>query len=334
MSWQLNEPGLGRQAAIEKETAAKRYVEASREVLAAGGFMEAPNLDVVRTLLVLYRCAEQQLDARGGFYLSQGIQIAQVCRSASPPLHLRILTDRLFPLAESRSRSSHSFRPPSTAVTDLFIPQNRDPGAFGGFNHIEVEERRRLWQILLGLDWLDQSGRLSTITTTQYDTQPPTNAYDNDITLDGVISQPFPSFTPILFGDLLSRISVWNQAMSEDVYAVKPKELLTWARVEELNAGLEGLLRSLPTLEWVGDAVKPLEQNGSTSSNSASDRFRVEAHSTLLRLTIRLNRPLCVSFTPLYLFVPFSLFLLIRSLSRGCADSRFKQGRDKVIDAA
>jgi hypothetical protein len=173
------------------------------------------------------------------------------------------------------------------------LQQNRDPETYGAFNHIEIEERRRLWQILLGLDWLDQSGRLSTITTTQYDTLAPTNAYDNDITPDSIVSQPFPSFTPILFSDLLSRISVWSQAMSEDVYAVKPNKALTWARVKELNAGLEGLLRSLPVLEWVGDAVKPLEQTGTTSSNTASDRFRVEAHSTLLRLVIRLNRPLC-----------------------------------------
>ncbi|GAA5848545.1 hypothetical protein JCM8547_004546 [Rhodosporidiobolus lusitaniae] len=266
MVWQLTEPRLNRAAGVEKEHAAKRFFEAASEALRMGGFMEAPDLDVLRALLVLYRCAEQQLDPRGSYYLTQAVQIAQS------------------------------------------LGLNRDPASIGCFNHIEVEERRKLWHILVGLDWLDNSNRLSVVTTSQYDTREPSNAFDNDITETSVSTKPFPTFTPWLFTHLQNQISVYSNAISQDVYAVKPHAPLSWDRIEQLNAGLEGLKRKLPVLDWTGDFVKPLGEE-----NVESDRFRVQAHSILLELVIRLNRPF---------------------LTRGLAEPRMKEGREKCIDAA
>ncbi|BGP13854.1 hypothetical protein JCM10213_002492 [Rhodosporidiobolus nylandii] len=266
MGWQLTEPGLSRVAGIEKENAAKRFLEASLEALRMGNYLETPELDVVRALLVLYRCAEQQLDSRGGFFLSQAVQVAQT------------------------------------------LGLNRDPGNVEGFSRIEVEERRKLWHVLVGLDWLDQSNRLSTITTTQYDTQEPANAFDVDVTEEGVTARPFPTFTPTLFFHLLNQIATYSHAISEEVYGVKPHSPLLLQRVDELNAGLELLKRKLPILEFSGDTVKAMGEE-----QVLADRFRVQAHSAILELTIRLNRPF---------------------VTRGLADSRLKVGREKCLDAA
>ncbi|GAA5830301.1 hypothetical protein JCM11251_001298 [Rhodosporidiobolus azoricus] len=267
MGWQLTEPGLSRIAGIEKDHAARRFFEASSEALRMGGYTESPNLDVVRTLLVLYRCAEQQLDPRGAYFLSQAIQIAQT------------------------------------------LGLNRDPESISGFNQIEIQERRRLWHILVGFDWLDQSGRLPTITTTQYDTLEPASAYDKNITATHITTHPWPAFTPSLYHNLLNQVGVHSHAISEEVYAVKPSRPLTWGRVDELNAGLESLKGRMPKLDWAREYVQPL-----TGDNVfESDRFRVQAHSAILQLTLRLNRPF---------------------LTRGLGDERLATGRERCITAA
>ncbi|GAA5885428.1 hypothetical protein JCM6882_009617 [Rhodosporidiobolus microsporus] len=267
MGWQLTEPGMSRVAGVEKEHAARRFFEASTEALRMGGYTESPNLDVVRTLLVLYRCAEQQLDPRGAYFLTQAIQIAQT------------------------------------------LGLNRDPESVPGFNQIEIQERRRLWHILVGFDWLDQSGRLPTITTTQYDTQEPASAYDKNITATHITTHPWPAFTPSLYHNLLNQVGVHSHAISEEVYAVKPSRPLTWGRVEELNAGLESLKGRMPKLDWNGEHAVPL-----TGENQfESDRFRVQAHSAILQLSVRLNRPF---------------------LTRGSVDERLAVGRERCIAAA
>ncbi|GAA6037126.1 hypothetical protein JCM8097_008749 [Rhodosporidiobolus ruineniae] len=266
MAWQLTEPGLSRLAGTEKENAAKRFLEASMEALRMGSYMETPDLDVVRTLLVLSRTAGELLDPRSGYYLSQAIQIAQA------------------------------------------LGLNRDPSSAGIYNPIQLEERRKLWHILLGLDWLGEGGRLPTITTTQYDTQEPGNAFDHEITETSIYVRAFPAFTPWLYFNLHNQISVYSHGISEDVFAVKPSRPLTWGRVEELNQGLEQLGRKLPLLDFTGDSVQPLKEE-----QFASDRFRVQAHSTIFQLTIRLNRPF---------------------LTRGFVDYRFKEGRERCIEAA
>ncbi|GAA6009059.1 hypothetical protein JCM10207_004080 [Rhodosporidiobolus poonsookiae] len=266
MGYQLSEPGMSRIAWVEKEHAAKRFFEAAYEALRMGSYMEYPDMDVVRTLLVLHRCAEQQLDNRASFMLGQAIQVGQI------------------------------------------LGLNRDPGTAEGFNPIEIEERRKLWHILLGLDRLDNSGRLSLITATQHDTTEPSNAYDTEITETGVVVKPFPTFTPWLFFHLHNQISLYSYAISEDVYAVKPNVPLTWGRIIDLNQGLEDSKRKLPVLDFAGDTVEPM-----ADEHGASDRFRVQAHSLIFQLTIRLNRPL---------------------LTRGAVEYRFKIGRDKCIESA
>ncbi|GAA5968205.1 hypothetical protein JCM11641_003769 [Rhodosporidiobolus odoratus] len=266
MGWQLTDPSLSRVSATEKEHTSKRFIEAASEALRMGGFMDNPNLDVVRTLLVLHRVAEQQLDARASYYLSQAVQVAHT------------------------------------------LGLNRDPGNLGQFDRIEVEERRKIWHMLVGLDWIDTSARASTITTTQYDTEEPANAYDTEITETSCHSRSFPTFTPWLYFHLHNQISTYAHAISEEVYAVKPHRQLTLGRIAELNQGLEALSRTLPLLEWVGDTVEPLPED-----KNASDRFRVQAHSAILQLTIRLNRPF---------------------LTRGLADDRLKDGRMYCLEAA
>ncbi|GAA5867953.1 hypothetical protein JCM1840_003500 [Sporobolomyces johnsonii] len=187
------------------------------------------------------------------------------------------------------------------------VAQNRDPAA-AAFDPIEVEERRRLWYILVALDWLDQSGRVSTIASHQYDTHEPTNAFDTDITDSGVTARPFPTFTPALFLALQNQIGTYSHTICEGIYSIKPGEPVTPTKLAELNAGLERMKATLPALKWVEGVVEPLSEE-----NYSSDRFRVQAHSTLLQLVIRVNRPL---------------------LTRGCSDLRLKEGRDKTVGAA
>ncbi|GAA5929435.1 hypothetical protein JCM1841_004641 [Sporobolomyces salmonicolor] len=185
---------------------------------------------------------------------------------------------------------------------------NRDPALADAFDPIEVEERRRLWYILVALDWLDQSGRVSTVSSHQYDTQEPTNAFDTDITDSGVTARPFPTFTPALFLALQNQIGTYSHTIGEGIYSIKPGEPVTPAKLAELNAGLERMKATLPALKWVEGVVEPLSEE-----NYSSDRFRVQAHSAVLQLVIRVNRPL---------------------LTRGCSDLRLKEGRDKTVRAA
>lgn len=180
------------------------------------------------------------------------------------------------------------------SLTPLFpsLRQNRDPALADAFDPIEVEERRRLWYILVALDWLDQSGRVSTVSSHQYDTQEPTNAFDTDITDSGVTARPFPTFTPALFLALQNQIGTYSHTIGEGIYSIKPGEPVTPAKLAELNAGLERMKATLPALKWVEGVVEPLSEE-----NYSSDRFRVQAHSAVLQLVIRVNRPLCVVFS-------------------------------------
>lgn len=62
------------------------------------------------------------------------------------------------------------------------ISQNRDPSSFKCFTPLEAEERRRLWTILLSLDWLDNSGRTYLCSPVQCDTlvrYPPLSSFIN-----------------------------------------------------------------------------------------------------------------------------------------------------------
>ncbi|GAA6012413.1 hypothetical protein JCM11491_004325 [Sporobolomyces phaffii] len=266
MGWQLTDPDLSKTAGFQKEGAMKRLYEAASEALRMSGFMESPNLDVVRTLVVLYHSAHQQLDARANYVLTQAIQVAQT------------------------------------------LGLNRDPRSVGITDVIESEERRRLWYILVALDSLEEPGRLSIISPEQFDTEVPASAFDHEITDAGITSRPFPTFTPALYLELIRRLGDYNGLLSNSFFSIKPKEAITWSKVQASNAGLDRLKASFPPLSWKAGLVEPLPED-----SFASDRFRVLAHTALLKLDVRVNRPF---------------------LTRGCVDPRFREGRNRVLDAA
>ncbi|GAA6058240.1 hypothetical protein JCM3770_007429 [Rhodotorula araucariae] len=266
MSWQLTEAGIAKKAGGEKELASKRFFEASLETLKMGGYMESPDLDVVRTLLALHRFADQQVDPRAPNILTQAILAAQI------------------------------------------IGLNRDPGAVEGFSPVEVEERRRLWRMLLGLDWLDTTGRPCLIAHAQFDTREPVNAFDRDITEAGVKASAQFDFTPALYTNTQVQLAFVGHSLKEYVYAVKAPSLPTWKIIVDQNATLARLKASLPPLKWDGDAVVPLD-----IKNFATDRFRVFLHSSVLQLVVRLNRPF---------------------LTRGFGDKRLAESRVSCITAA
>lgn len=273
MSWQLTEAGIAKKATAEKELAAKRFFEASLEGLRMGGcvscflplpaahfasvsnnkrcldsYMEAPSLDVVRTLLTLHRCADQQNDARATSLLSQAVLAGQL------------------------------------------IGLNREPSTTAlPISPVEIEERRRLWRILVALDWLDTTGRPCLINHSQSDTREPVNAFDANITENGVTASAQFDFTPVLFIVTQSQLALVGHSVKEYIYAVKASTLPSWKVVVDQNATLHRLKASLPPLKIEGDCVVPLD-----AKNFATDRFRVLLHASVLQLVIRLNRPLCV----------------------------------------
>ncbi|GAA5931263.1 Zn(II)2Cys6 transcription factor [Sporobolomyces koalae] len=266
MGWQITDSEMSKNAGIQKEGAMKRLYEAASEVLRMAGHLESPNLDVVRTLIVLYHSAVQQLDGRASFVLTQAIQVAQT------------------------------------------LGLNRDPKRVGITNPIDMEERRRLWYILVAFDSLERPARLSTISSEEYDTEFPASAFDHEITDAGVKTRPFPTFTPALYLELIQNIGNYNNLIVQSFFAIKPKEPITWAKIAESNDGLDRLKASFPPLSWKNGLVEPL-----TEENFASDRFRVLAHTMLLKLDIQVNKPF---------------------LTRGYVDPRFAQGRNRVLDSA
>ncbi|TNY19794.1 hypothetical protein DMC30DRAFT_447602 [Rhodotorula diobovata] len=267
MSWQLTEAGIAKKATAEKELAAKRFFEASLEGLRMGGYMEAPSLDVVRTLLTLHRCADQQNDARATSLLSQAVLAGQL------------------------------------------IGLNREPSTTAlPISPVEIEERRRLWRILVALDWLDTTGRPCLINHSQSDTREPVNAFDANITENGVTASAQFDFTPVLFIVTQSQLALVGHSVKEYIYAVKASTLPSWKVVVDQNATLHRLKASLPPLKIEGDCVVPLD-----AKNFATDRFRVLLHASVLQLVIRLNRPF---------------------LTRGFADQRLTEGRLACISAA
>ncbi|GAA5872573.1 hypothetical protein JCM3774_006855 [Rhodotorula dairenensis] len=250
----------------EAELAARRYVEISLETLRLGGYLERPDLDVVRTLLVLYYRCSQSMDARSAPLLAQAIQAAQT------------------------------------------LGLHRDPAGVSGFSVLDIEERRRLWYLLVAHDKLDQTRRTSLIALSSYDTREPTNAHDKDITATEITPQPFPAFTPVLYLSVLTQLAGIAHSINETLYAPKGVATLPVKYVHEQNAALDRIKAGLPALQWQGDRVVPLEP-----VNLASDRFRILAHVTVLQLIIRVNR--CF-------------------VTRGAADTRLEPFRAKCLDAA
>ncbi|GAA5910931.1 Zn(II)2Cys6 transcription factor [Sporobolomyces salmoneus] len=266
MGWQITDSELSKTAGVQKENAMKRLFEAASETLRMAGFLEAPNLDVIRTLVVLYHVAVQQLDTRSGYLLTQAIQVAQT------------------------------------------LGLNRDPSKVGITDLIETEERRRLWYILVAFDSLDQPGRLSIISPDQYDTERPASAYDHEITREGITLRPFPTFTPALYLELVAKLGEYNSLISQSFFSIQPKEPIMWQKIVDSNEGLDRLKSSYPALTWKNGLVEPLSED-----SFASDRFRVLAHTAVLKLEIRVNRPF---------------------LTRGYVDPRFQAGRTRCLDAA
>lgn len=170
--------------------------------------------------------------------------------------------------------------------------QHRDPAGISGFSVLDVEERRRLWYLLVAHDKLDQTKRTSLIALSSYDTREPTNAHDKDITTTDITPQPFPAFTPVLYLSVLTQLAGIAHSINETLYAPKGVATLPVKYVQDQNAALDRIKSGLPALQWQGDRVVPLEP-----VNLASDRFRILAHTTVLQLIIRVNRCLCVTFS-------------------------------------
>lgn len=141
--------------------------------------------------------------------------------------------------------------------------------------------------MLLASDWLDCSGRPSAIATSQFDVKRYVDAYDADITPEGITPSPFPTFTPTLLLGIQGHLAAIAHNISETAFAVKGASPLTCKFIDNQTLLLAGIKKSLPSLQFDGDAVVPLDP-----SNLASDRFRIVAHSAVLQLLIRLHRPL------------------------------------------
>lgn len=271
----------------EAELASRRYVEVSLETLRLGGYernlfvprghgvltrcgrfsyLERPDLDVVRTLLVLYYRFSQSMDTRSAPLLAQAIQAAQTLG----------LVSVFCPF-------SHGIGSDTDGA--LRLVQHRDPAGISGFSVLDIEERRRLWYLLVAHDKLDQTKRMSLIALSSYDTREPTNAHDKDITATEITPQPFPAFTPVLYLSVLTQLAGIAHSINETLYAPKGVATLSVKSVHDQNAALDRIKAGLPALQWQGDRVVPLEP-----VNLASDRFRILAHVTVLQLIIRVNR--------------------------------------------
>jgi len=125
------------------------------------------------------------------------------------------------------------------------------------------------------------------ISPEQFDTLPAASAFDHDITEASVTTRPFPSFTPSLYLNLLNDIANYNRLINQSFFSIKPKEQITWAKIVESNKGIDRLRDSFSPLTWKNGLVEPLPED-----QFASDKFRVLAHTALLKLDIRVNRPL------------------------------------------
>jgi len=125
------------------------------------------------------------------------------------------------------------------------------------------------------------------ISPERYDTLQAASAFDNDITETSVTTRPFPSFTPALYLNLLNDIANYNRLITQSFFSIKPQEQITWAKIVESNAGIDRLRESFSPLTWKNGLVEPLPED-----QFSSDKFRVLAHTALLKLDIRVNRPL------------------------------------------
>lgn len=172
-----------------------------------------------------------------------------------------------------------------TIVLTRARSQHRELDAVPSFSLIDVEDRRRLWYLLLVHDKLDQTRRTSLISSSSYDTREPTSAYDKDITETEVTAQPFPAFTPVLYLGVQTQFAALAHSINETVYAPKGAALLPVKYLQDQNAALERIKKGLPALQWSNDAAIPLGPD-----NLSSDRFRILAHLLALNLIIRLNR--------------------------------------------
>ena len=301
MGWQLTEVGIAKKARTDKELAAKRICEASMEALRMGGCVPLP-------------------PARPNSLARPLTPLASPCRYMEMPnldVVRTLLT--LHRYAEQQNDARAGSLLSQAVLAGQLIGLNREPSTAGvAVSHIEVEERRRLWRILICLDWLDTSGRPCLVTHSQFDTREPTNAFDANITDDSVLASAQFDFTPSLYTVTLTQLAYVGHSIKEYIYAVKAPSLPTWKVVVDQNATLARLKASLPVLKLDGDSVVPLE-----AKNFATDRLRVFLHAAVLQLVVRLNRPLCVPAPSLLAFraavelVPTSLETLLAASRAG-----------------
>lgn len=148
-----------------------------------------------------------------------------------------------------------------------------------------MEDRRRLWYLLLVHDKLDQTRRQSLIAPSSYDTREPAGAQDKDITDTEVTAQPFPAFTPVLYLGVQTQLAALGQSINEILYSAKGASTLPLKYLQDQNTALDRIKGGLPALQLDKDIVIPLGPD-----NFASDRFRVLTHSIVLQLLVRLNR--------------------------------------------
>lgn len=197
-----------------------------------------------------------------------------------------------------------------TGTADPHPAQNRDPALYHRFGYLEGEERRRLWTLLYTSDWIDNIGRTYTCSPAQFDTyvrfpafplrptlpnhasclQLPSNARDEEVTDQGVVSRPLAIATPMLHLLFKAQVAALARAITDRVFAIQLPP--SWATILELNSELTRIDNSLPPVlafEWVNGAVKPFGDE-----TTPMDSARVLVHLLLRQQFIRLHRPLYV----------------------------------------
>ncbi|ORY61919.1 hypothetical protein BCR35DRAFT_309003 [Leucosporidium creatinivorum] len=187
---------------------------------------------------------------------------------------------------------------------------NHDPSA-ASIDCVATEERRRIWHLLLSLEWSADSARTTNHSASSHDVQFPANAHDEDITPDSITESPFPSVTPTLYLSYLFQIASLARTVTDQVYTVRSTSPLSWGTIIRLNAELAQIESGFPpefALEWQGDLIKPLD-----SSELETEVMRVRVRLLLLQQYLRLNRPF---------------------LTKGFSDSRVRDARLKCCSAA
>ncbi|KAH8918939.1 hypothetical protein BT69DRAFT_532344 [Atractiella rhizophila] len=250
-----------------QDTTVRALIGGAMEALGCAKYLQVPNLDAVRTLLILHAFFSRFESQTAGALLTIAQQIGQR------------------------------------------LGLNRDPTKLARFNHIEIEDRRRLWALIVSTDWLHDSGRTYMCAPLQYDAMAPANAREEDITETGVITRPVATPTMMLY--LVFKLQIASAARQITDRSFGFQLIPSYQNILELNNELVRLEQSLPPclgLEWEQGQAKPLPANA-----GPPEFLRFFVHLMLKQQYIRLHRPF---------------------VTRGYGDGRFAFSRDTATQAA